>query len=361
VRITQKDIARDLGVSLITVSRALNKTGYVSKELRKRILDYARNKDYVPHKASQVLVRNRFHRIALFSSTLPAYFWSEIRKGVSVAAEQIRPFNYDVRYHTIPESDPATFMKTLTEEIESGVNALAFVNQRMYDMQAVFALADRAGIPYVTFNVDAPECNRACYIGSNYEASGRLAGDFIGKALQFVPKARALAITTTEPATQYSDAPDINGERLKGFRSVLESSMPHVDCEVARITTKLQPSEVDSQIEDLLRERQGNVHAVYLVAALNSTFLDALTSLQYRKTITVLHDIDSSAMNHLETHSLSAVIYQNPVLQGYYTVKTLEYLLETKEPPDLQDVEIISNVILAENRYLFQNDYAFIG
>ena len=97
--ITQKEIADALDLPLITVHRALNNSGYVSKELKGRILAYAREVRYVPHKASQVLKRNKVRKIAVFSSSLPRYFWNDIRTGISIGAEQIQPLNYRVNYH----------------------------------------------------------------------------------------------------------------------------------------------------------------------------------------------------------------------------------------------------------------------
>ena len=103
--ITQKEIAHALELPLITVHRALNNSGYVSKELKGRILAYARDVRYVPHKASQVLKRNKVRKIAVFSSSLPHYFWNDIRTGISIGAEQIQPLNYRVNYHMIAERD----------------------------------------------------------------------------------------------------------------------------------------------------------------------------------------------------------------------------------------------------------------
>ncbi|MDR0584578.1 MAG: LacI family DNA-binding transcriptional regulator, partial [Treponema sp.] len=98
MRITQKDIARNLGISLITVSRALNNSGYVSPELKKRIMDYAKQQSYVPHRASQILVRNKTRVIAVFTSTFPSFVWDDIERGVMSAAGYIRPLNYEVHF-----------------------------------------------------------------------------------------------------------------------------------------------------------------------------------------------------------------------------------------------------------------------
>jgi len=359
MRLTQKDIANRLGVSLITVSRALNGSGYVSKELKTRILSFAKENNYIPHKASQVLVRNRVRKIALFSSSLPGYFWGDIGKGIEVAANQILAFNYDVEYHMIAESDSQGYIATVKEEIEGGVAALAFVNQRLYDMRQVFDLVDRSAIPYITFNIDAPESNRICYVGSDYRAGGRLAAEFIGKTIRLKERPRVLVVTTLEREDRYSDVPDINGERLEGFLAVMHTNFPNIECDVQYITTKLKVGYQDTQIFDLLESRQGEVDAVYLIAAFNTAFLEALARLDYRNATTVLHDIDSSSLHHLETRLLSAVIYQNPILQGYYAVKMLEHIVESNQYSGLQDVEIVSNLVMAENKNLHRNHYLF--
>lgn len=357
--ITQKDIARGLGISLITVNRAFNNSGYVSHELRSRIFEYAKEKAYVPHKASQVLVRNKVRNLAVFSSSLPTYFWQDIKKGIDIAADQIQPFNYNVRYHLIPESDTEAYLAQLKKEMEEGLDGAAFVNQRKYDMKTIFGMVEEAGIPYVTFNVDAPESNRICYIGSDYRAGGRLAADFLGKALQIKSGARVLVISSNEDQDRFAKRPDINADRIVGFASVMQERYPDIAIDLRFITSELKRGHSDTQIEDILRANQSLVDAVYLVPAFNQIFMEAIAKLDYRKAIVLLHDIDRPSVHHLEARLLSAVIYQNPILQGYYTVKMLEQILESKEKiTRMRDIEIVHNLILAENRTLFQNAYA---
>ncbi len=359
MRVTQKDIAKNLGISLITVSRALNETGYVSKELREKILEYARENNYTPHKASQALVRNTVRRIALFSSSLPEYFWNDIKVGIDLAVEQIEMLNYQTTYVRLPEGDTALFLEKLDALIEEGLDGAGFVYQHQYHMELVIARLEKAGIPYVTFNVDAPNSRRISYIGSNYEAGGRLAAEFIGKTLTFKQNPSVLVINLREEWITYSDAPVINTERLRGFSSTMKETYPHISYEIALITTHYQPELKDSQIEDLLRSREGKFDAVYLIPAFNDLFLEAIEKLHYQDTITVLHDIDPSAIHHLETHILSAAIYQNPILQGYYTVRTLEKIIDSPAGTEYRNIEIVHDLIMSENRHLVKNLYAF--
>lgn len=358
MRITQKAIAKKLGISLITVSRAINNNGYVSKKLRKQILEYVEKNNYIPHKASQVLVRNRIRRIVVFSSIFPHYFWNDIQKGIEIAADQIHAFNYHVVYQRLPECNSAEYIRVLRKEIDLGLDAVAIVNQRKYDMDLIVNTIESLNIPFITMNVDAPGSNRKCYIGSKYVAGGKLAGEFIGTSLQFKEKATVLVINLKEEISSFSDALDINSERLKGFLEVMQKRFPKVNCDIVFVSTKYQSELIDSQIYDLLVKREGAVDAVYFIPAFNTTFLKALEHLDYSKSITLLHDLDSSAMHHLETHLLTAVIYQNPILQGYYTIKTLEHLLESNTNPEMKNIEIVHNIILAENRNLFKNHHA---
>jgi len=358
MRITQKEIARRMGISLITVSRALNNTGYVSQDLKDRILEFARENSYVPHKASQTLVRNRLRRIAVFSSSLPHYFWDDIRKGIDIAANQLQHFNYQINYHNLPEEDSVTYIRLLKEEMEKGLDAAALVNQRKYDMKTVMGLLEAEGIPYVTFNVDAEDSRRLCHIGSDYSAGGRLAANFIGSSLRFKENAAVLVLQLEEPDRHYSEnMPDINRERQKGFLEVMERDYPEVRIITENFTTPFRPGVRDVQIEKILKIREGTVDAVYLIPAFNEVFLESLEKLDYRKTVTVLHDIDSTAIHHLETHLLSGVIYQNPILQGYYTIRTLEHILDSGSLEPRSNIEIINSLVLSENRFLFMNNY----
>jgi LacI family transcriptional regulator, galactose operon repressor len=357
--ITQKEIADALELPLITVHRALNNSGYVSKELKGRILAYARDVRYVPHKASQVLKRNKVRKIALFSSSLPHYFWNDIRRGVSIATEQIQALNYRVTYHTVAERNSDQYLQLLENEIRDGVEAVAFVNQWMYRMDEVISRIARAGVPYVTLNVDAPESRRLCHVGPDYRAGGGLAAEYIGKTLMFKQRPRVLVLTTLPDTRAALRAPDINRLRYEGFRDVIDRRFPQVVHDTAYITKGMRSPDAERHIAGLLAAQAGSFDAVYLIPAYNAPFIRALERRADPRRIVVLHDLDSSSNHYLERNVLTAVIYQNPILQGYYAVRIMENLLESGHPPEVRQITIVHSVVLNENKDLYKNHFFF--
>jgi LacI family transcriptional regulator len=359
--VTQQEIANTLGISIVTVNRALTGSGYVSKALRERILRHAKDVNYVPHKASQVLLRNKDRKVAVFSSALPHYFWNDIRTGITIAAEQISGFNYQVKYHTVTERNTRLYLRKLKEEIDAGVEAVAVVNQWIFDMKAIFGAIEKAGISYITLNVDAPDSRRLCYIGPDYRAGGRLAAEYIGKSLSFRRNARVLVVTTHDEVPADTSAPDINRLRFEGFVSLMETRFPGVHHDVGFLTMDIRSREVVTQIEDLLRSRKARVDAIYFIPAFNAQFIDVMERAGPRDAVVVLNDLDASASHYLERTNVAAVIYQNPVLQGYYAVKTMENLLESGHPPGIRQINITHSLLMNENKNLNRNHYLFTG
>jgi LacI family transcriptional regulator len=357
MRITQKRIARDLGVSLITVSRVFNNSGYVSQELRKKILDYAHKKAYEPHRASQVLVRNTTRTVAVFSSTMPEYFWDDIKRGVLQAANHIRICNYEVHYHRVPDFDTDKYCALLSKEIKNGLDAAAFVCQNIFDMNRIIGLVEKARIPYLMYNIDAAGTGRLCYIGSDYRSGGRLAANFIGKALMVNGTGRVLALGFNRKDSRYPAMPNINSERLDGFLSVMKERYPAISCTVEYINAKSGETVAESQVSRILKKYRSKTDAVYFIPAFNNAYHQALEQYDYRGIITLQHDIDDSALSCLEKDLLTAVVYQDPVLQGYRAVRTLETILESKRQERLKDIEIAHTLVFRENVNFLRNHY----
>ena len=78
-----KDIARDLGVSVITISKVLRNHPDVGDETRERVLARVKELDYRPNLAARSLVTGRTYLVGLVVPDLLHPFFAEIAKSLS--------------------------------------------------------------------------------------------------------------------------------------------------------------------------------------------------------------------------------------------------------------------------------------
>ena len=71
--LTIDDIARDLGVSKTTISRAISGKGRIGAETRTRVLEYIEKCNYRPSAAAKGLAESRTYNVAL---VLPKVLWT---------------------------------------------------------------------------------------------------------------------------------------------------------------------------------------------------------------------------------------------------------------------------------------------
>ena len=86
--VTIKDVARQAGVSVASVSRALNGHDSVTAETRERIELIARELRYRPHAAARSLITRRTDTIGAVLPDLYGEFFSELIRGMDVAARR---------------------------------------------------------------------------------------------------------------------------------------------------------------------------------------------------------------------------------------------------------------------------------
>lgn len=88
---TLADIARALGVSKMTVSRAINNHSEIRPETRARILDAAQRMNYRPNQFARALTTNRSYLLGVVVPDLMHSYFAEICRGIEAFA---RPLGY---------------------------------------------------------------------------------------------------------------------------------------------------------------------------------------------------------------------------------------------------------------------------
>ncbi len=85
---TIRDVASLAGVSVATVSRVLNEKAIVRQETVKRVLDAAKELQYVPHGGARSLSMRRTSTVGVVLPDLHGEFFSEVIRGIDIAARR---------------------------------------------------------------------------------------------------------------------------------------------------------------------------------------------------------------------------------------------------------------------------------
>ena len=138
---TIKDIARELKVSVATVSRALRDTHDVSKETREKVLRKVEELHYRPNFNATGLVTHKSHNIAIILPTITNYYFSTVITGIQEIAYQN---NYNIILYVTGES-PAREIEIARDLPLSSIDGL---------LVCVTSESDKSnkGIPIVFFD-----------------------------------------------------------------------------------------------------------------------------------------------------------------------------------------------------------------
>ena len=153
--VTIKDIARELGISVATVSRAMRNAYDVNPETRQLVLAKADAMKYKPNFNAIGLVKNSSNNIGIILPVITNYYFSTVITGIQEVAFK-NGFNM-VLYLT---DDSAQREIELLEEIAvSNIDGLLVSVSSSSDQNAPFQEVIDNGIPIVFFDRVAPEIN----------------------------------------------------------------------------------------------------------------------------------------------------------------------------------------------------------
>jgi LacI family transcriptional regulator len=163
-----KDIARDLGVSVITISKVLRNHPDVGDETRERVLARVKELDYRPNLAARSLVTGRTYLVGLVVPDLLHPFFAEIAKSLS---ETLRGSGYYLIVSS-SEEDPDIEEQEINQLLARRLDTLIIASCR--STVDLFFRIENQKTPYVLIDRSLPGLS-ANFIGVDDEAVGRIA------------------------------------------------------------------------------------------------------------------------------------------------------------------------------------------
>jgi LacI family transcriptional regulator len=201
--IRMKDIAADLGVSLVTVSKAFHNHSDVSAETKERVLRRMKELNYQPSLHAQGLASGRSYIVGFIVPDLVHAFFSEIAKSLSSV---LRAKGYGLVISSSDE-DAETERQEIDQMIRRRVDAL-LLSSCQSNPDSLLRLVEQR-IPHILLDRRFPR-HQGNFVGTDDVLVGEMATEhLIGLGRRRIAHIGGQAVSTST-------------DRLHGYRKALE-------------------------------------------------------------------------------------------------------------------------------------------
>lgn len=166
-RTTIKDVAREAGVSISTVSNALNHVGVISEKTRAHVMEVADRMHYVPNSNGQNLRAQEKKVIGMFLHELSGPYYGEL---VDRMHRECQRLGYEL-YIFIVNSDETILQKTMSGEVCAAVLFCHVEEKTLHRL-------NNAGFPVALLNYDYTD-EHICSVPFNSFHAGETAGNYL--------------------------------------------------------------------------------------------------------------------------------------------------------------------------------------
>ena len=199
-----KDIAEDLGLSVVTVSKVLRNHPDIGDETRKRVLKRMQELNYQPNLTARALVTGRTGTLGLVVPDLLHPFFAEI---ANVITAEIRKHGYGLLISS-SDDDPELEAQEIRQMLARRVDVI-LVASAQWTAES-FRKIEEQKTPYILLDRRLPGLE-ANYIGADDEAVGALATEhLIEQGCRYIAHIRGPEVSTAIG-------------RLEGYRRTLAS------------------------------------------------------------------------------------------------------------------------------------------
>jgi len=169
-----RDIAADLGVSVITISKVLRNQGRISSEMRKRVLQRAKELNYRPDLLARSLATGRSYLIGMIVPDLMHPFFAAIAKAL---ARSLRLQGYTLVISSSDE-DPDLELQEIETLVARRIDTLVLASSQRAKSNSISRCLKEARVPHLLLDRPLRGLN-SHFVGSDDEAIGKLATEHL--------------------------------------------------------------------------------------------------------------------------------------------------------------------------------------
>jgi len=209
--IRMKDIAKDLGVSVITVSKAIRGLSDISEATKRRVLKRVKELNYRPNMLARSLVTNKSYKVGLVIPELMHSYYAEVAQGLNAA---IQPSGY----HLLIAYSQANAEKERQEILgllAQQVDGLVLSSFQKEGQTEIFDQINQSGAPLVLIDRGIPGLD-GHYVGWDQPSYGEMVTEHL------------MACGCTRIALIRYPPIDSGPARADGYRATLKRHGIHV-------------------------------------------------------------------------------------------------------------------------------------
>lgn len=336
--VTSQQIAELAGVSRGTVDRALHNRGRVSPEVAARIQKIAEELGYRPNSIGQALVRARQGlRLGAILQSAETPTMQDVAAGARQAAEELRLSGVEVEIREIQGRDTAKVLRQINELLDWGAGGLAIASNNTPDLVRRIDQLYQQGVPVATFNTDAPDSKRLCFVGMDSYRAGQTAAGLVRQMLPNGGLVLPIAGHVNNGA-HYS--------RLRGFLDALKDAG---DIQLLPFQPCFDRDDYAHEITQHTLRENPSLSCVYITSNGQRGVCRAIEDERRKGRVRVVaYDLNEPNRKLLQSGDLSFVLDQVALDQGRRPLQILYHYLLNGTPPEK---ELLYTDILIRTKY----------
>jgi LacI family transcriptional regulator len=326
--ITIKDIAKALGLSTSTVSRALRGSYEISTETKKLVLEYAEKLNYRPNPVALSLKEKRSRSIGVVVCEIANNFFSQVINGIESVAYKKGYYVIISQSHESYEREVSNTQYLASRSVDG---LLVSLSTETTDLSHLNKLHDR-GLPIVFFDRITEEMQTHKVIANNFNGAYQATEHLIQSGFK-----RIAHVTISSHLS-------ITKERLAGYKAALADHHIPFDESLVKYCKYggLIFSETEQAIDSLIRLKKGPDAIVAASDKLSTGCLMALA----KRNIRIPEDMaivgfTNSLLTDIFHPPLSSV--RQPAFEmGQVAMEMLIEIIESKHPITKYETKVLN-------------------
>lgn len=170
-----QDVADQVGVTKMTVSRYLKNEQLVSEATRAKIAHAVEVLGYIPNRAPEILAQSKSNAIGVLVPSLTNQVFSEVIRGIEKVTEQLGYQTMFAHYGYQPEVEEARIASLLSYNIDG------LLLSESHHTARTIRMIETAGIPVLEMMDSASLCMQQCIGWDNRQAAQQMTEVMIAK------------------------------------------------------------------------------------------------------------------------------------------------------------------------------------